>query len=152
MHRVLCHALYTLPSLPWKVKDLVIWTWNQWREAGSDIDFAIQGVVRSPAVCFTQKLFRNAESQFFARVLSCIWLSATPWTVVHQSSLSMGFPRQEYWSGLPCPLPGDHPDAGIESVSCIGRQIFYHWATWEALQDLRSHPNQLNENLYFNKI
>ena len=34
-----------------------------------------------------------------------------------QASLSMGFPRQEYWSGLPCPLPGDLPDPGIEPPS-----------------------------------
>ena len=103
MHRVLCHALYTLPSLPWKVKDLVIWTWNQWREAGSDIDFAIQGVVRSPAACFTQKLFRNAESQFFARVLSCIWLSATPWTVSPPGFPVHGIPQARIleWVAMP---------------------------------------------------
>ena len=38
----------------------------------------------------------------------------TPWTVAHQAPLSMGFPRQEYWSGLPFPSPGDLPDPGIE--------------------------------------
>ena len=37
------------------------------------------------------------------------------WTVAHQAPLSMGFCRQEYWSGLPCP-PGDLPDPGIEPV------------------------------------
>ena len=39
---------------------------------------------------------------------------ATPWTVAHPASLSTGFPRQECWSGLPCPLPGDLPDPGME--------------------------------------
>ena len=39
---------------------------------------------------------------------------ATPWTASHQAPLSLGFPRQEYWSGLPCPLPGDLPNPGIE--------------------------------------
>ena len=39
---------------------------------------------------------------------------ATPWAVAHQASLSMGFPRQEYWSGLPFPSPGDLPYAGTE--------------------------------------
>ena len=43
--------------------------------------------------------------------------SATPWTVALQALLSMGFPRQEYWSGLPFPSPGDLPDPGIEPVS-----------------------------------
>ena len=44
---------------------------------------------------------------------SCSTL-ATPWTVAHQSPLSMEFSRQEYWSGLPCPPPGDLPDPGIK--------------------------------------
>ena len=44
-------------------------------------------------------------------------LFATPWTVAHQVSLSMGFSQQEYQSGLPCPPPEDLPEPGIESVS-----------------------------------
>ena len=43
--------------------------------------------------------------------------SATSWTVARQAPLSMGFSRQEYWSGLPFPSPGDLPDPGIESGS-----------------------------------
>ena len=46
-----------------------------------------------------------------------VQLSVTPWTIAHQAPLSMGFSRQEYWSGLPCPPPGDLPDPGIRSVS-----------------------------------
>ena len=41
----------------------------------------------------------------------------TPWTVACHSPLSMGFPRQEYWSGLPFPSPGDLPNPGIEPTS-----------------------------------
>ena len=41
----------------------------------------------------------------------------TPWTVAHQASLSMRFPRQEFWSGLPFPSPGDLPDLGIKPAS-----------------------------------
>ena len=41
----------------------------------------------------------------------------TPWTVAHQAPLSMGFSRQEYWSGLPFPSPGDLPDPGIKPTS-----------------------------------
>ena len=47
---------------------------------------------------------------------SCLTL-ATPWTVVHQAPLSLGFSRQEYWSGLPFPFPGDLPDPGIKPRS-----------------------------------
>ena len=59
------------------------------------------------------------------RMLSCfshIWLFATPWTVAHQALLPMGFSRQEYWSGLPFPSPGDLPDSGIvpESPALAG--------------------------------
>ena len=43
--------------------------------------------------------------------------SVTPRTVAHQAPLSLGFPRQEYWSGLPFPSPGDLPDLGIEPSS-----------------------------------
>ena len=47
---------------------------------------------------------------------SCLTL-ATPWAVGHQAPLSMGFPRQEYWSGLPFPSPGDLPNPGTEPGS-----------------------------------
>ena len=46
--------------------------------------------------------------------LSCIQLLAILWPVAYQAPLSMGFSRQEYWSGLPFPSPGDLPDPGIE--------------------------------------
>ena len=49
--------------------------------------------------------------------LSRVWLFATPWTVAYQAPPSMGFSRQEYWSGLPFPSPGDLPDPGIEPGS-----------------------------------
>ena len=68
-------------------------------------------------------------------VLSHVQLFATPWTVTHQAPLSIEFSRQEYWSRLPFSPQGDLTDPGIEPascVSCIGRQILYHGATWEA--------------------
>ena len=49
--------------------------------------------------------------------LSRVQLFVTPWTVAHQAPPSMGFSRQEYWSGLPFPSPGDLPDPGIEPRS-----------------------------------
>ena len=50
---------------------------------------------------------------------SLVQLFATLWTVVPQDPLSMGFSRQEHWSGLPCPSPGDLPDPGIEPTSPV---------------------------------
>ena len=44
--------------------------------------------------------------------------------IAHQAPLSLGFPRQEYWSGLPFPSPGDLPDPGIKAVSSLGRRVF----------------------------
>ena len=51
--------------------------------------------------------------------LSRVQLFATPWTVAHQAPQSMGFSRQEYWSGLPFPSPGDLPNQGIEPRSPV---------------------------------
>ena len=52
-----------------------------------------------------------------AQLLSLVRLFATPWTVAHQAPLSMGFPRQEYWSGLPFPPPEDLLNPGIKPMS-----------------------------------
>ena len=52
-----------------------------------------------------------------AQSLSHVRHLATPWTVARQAPLSLGFPRQEHWSGLPFPSPGDPPDRRIESAS-----------------------------------
>ena len=70
--------------------------------------------------------------------LSCfrrVQLFMTPWTVARQAPLSMGFSRQEYWSGLPCPPPGDLPDPGNEPMSLMSNalagDLFTTAATWE---------------------
>ena len=68
-----------------------------------------------------------------------VQLFVIQWTIAHQAPLSMGFPRQEYWSGLPGPPPGDLPHPRIEpktpmSPSLAGR-FFTTNATWEALLD-----------------
>ena len=63
-------------------------------------------------------------------------LFVTLWTAAHQAPLSMGFSRQEYWNGLPCPPPGDLPDPGIEVESpmspTLAGRFFTTSATWEA--------------------
>ena len=68
---------------------------------------------------------------------SLVWLFATLRTVARQAPLSMRFSRQEYWSGLPCPSPGDLPDPEIESTSLtspvLAAGFFTTSTTWEAL-------------------
>ena len=63
----------------------------------------------------------------------------TPWSVTHQAPLSMGFSRQEHWSGLPFPPPGALPDPGIEPMSLMSPSLaggfFTTSATWEARMD-----------------
>ena len=66
----------------------------------------------------------------------CVPLFEIPWTVARQAPLSMGFPRQEYWSGLSCPPPGDLPDPKVEPASLMSPALadgfFTTSATWEA--------------------
>ena len=68
---------------------------------------------------------------------SCVRPFATQWTVAHQAPLSKGFSRQEYWSGLPCPPPGDLPNPRINPASLMSPPLasgfFTTRATWEAL-------------------
>ena len=67
---------------------------------------------------------------------SHVTLFATLWTVVLQGPLSMGFSRQEYWSGLPFPSPGDLPNPGIKPASLMSLALAGRFvstgATWEA--------------------
>ena len=67
---------------------------------------------------------------------SCVQLFVTPWTVACRAPMSVGLPRQEYWSGLPFPSPGDLSDSGIKPVSltspALEGRFFTISATWEA--------------------
>ena len=86
----------------------------------------------SVCVCVCGCVCVCARARACALFLSRVLLFLTPWTVAHQTPLSMEFSRQEYWNGLPFPTPGDLPYPGMEPcVSGIGRQI-HHCAIWEA--------------------
>ena len=74
----------------------------------------------------TNQIVRSLSTVFDAQFIMChallsrfshVWLFVTPGAVAHQAPLSMGFSRQEYWSGLLYPPPGDLPDPGIELLS-----------------------------------
>ena len=57
---------------------------------------------------------------------SCVWLFASPWTIAFQGPLPMEFSRQEFWSGLPLPSPGDLPDPGSNPGLLHCRSILYY--------------------------
>ena len=70
-------------------------------------------------------------------LISHVQLSVTPWTVAHQAPLSMGFSRQEHWSGLMFSPPEDLPDPGIKPASLMSPALaggfFTSSATWEVI-------------------
>ena len=83
-----------------------------------------------------------SQSRFIECVLSHfshVRFFVTLWTVARQATLSMGLSRQEYWSGLPCPPPGDLPDPGIEPKSLMSPALAGGFlttsATWEAQRE-----------------
>ena len=80
---------------------------------------------------FINNLYKNVKTILSVCVCVCVCvrthtqslgrvsLFAAPWTVAHQASLSMGFPRQKYWSRSSFPFPGDLPDPGIKSTTLV---------------------------------
>ena len=73
----------------------------------------------------------------FSRVTKSFPTLLTLWTVAHQDPLSLGFSRQEYWSGLPCPPQGDLPDPGMEPESlkspALAGEFFTTSTTWQCI-------------------
>ena len=72
----------------------------------------------SPVLIYGVNIYRDPDVSIRRHVR----LFAALWTVAHQAPLSMGFPGQEYWSGMPFPPPGNPPDPG---------RILHHWASRE---------------------
>ena len=89
-----------------------------------------------------------------AQLLSYVWLFVTPWTVARQAPPSMGFSRQEYWSGFPFPTPGNFSlpknQTPISCVSCAVRQILYYCTTNAVYLSLFSsfHVKYWNQNSF----
>ena len=71
-------------------------------------------------------VYIHVSTVVVVQLISCIQLFATLWTVTHQTSLPMGFPRQEYWSGLPFLLQGIFPMQGSNPDLLHCKQILYH--------------------------
>ena len=82
----------------------------------------------------TERPLHNRLGAYLLSHFRCVWLFATLWTVAHQTPLSMGFSRQEYWSGLPCPPVGNLPDPGMELTSltsALAGRFFTTSNAWE---------------------
>ena len=82
---------------------------------------------------------RRNHLRVCVQLLTCVQLCVTPRTAARQAPLSMGFSRQEYWSGLPCPPPGDPPNPETEPVPlkspALASGFFTTSAPWEALHE-----------------
>ena len=86
-------------------------------------------------------------------MFSHVQLCATPWTVAHPAPLLMGFSRQEYWSGLPLPSPGDLPDPGIKPESPALTGVFFITETpGKPSHEPRVGQNHLRQSLFYNKV
>ena len=73
----------------------------------------------------TERERERERERFVVQLLICVPLFSTPWTIAHQAPLSIGFSRQEYWSGWPFPSPGDLPDPGIKPESPTSAARFF---------------------------
>ena len=105
-------------------------------------------------LCLNPSLSQPLSSSF-PSVLSCfspVWLFVTLWTVAHQALLSIGFFRQEYWSGLPFPSPGDLCNPGIKRLSltspALAGGFFPTSTTWEPILDFIA-ENEYNYTLFY---
>ena len=106
-------------SIVWglqKISSRIWWKWHSYKIAGFNLSW-----ISFNNLFFIELLLnyaivelRIAELCCTVLLLSHVWLFATPWTVARQAPLSMGFSRQEDWSGFPCPPPGDLPNPGME--------------------------------------
>ena len=102
---------YSWPSISTSISTYY-WRKSPWKWACAVETPEFKGQLYSSFLCFTFVIYKVK-----VKSLSCVGLFATPWTVAYQAPLSVGFSRQEYWSGLPLPSPGDLPNPGIEPRS-----------------------------------
>ena len=85
----------------------------------------------------------------WVKSFSYVCLFATPWTVAYQAPPSMGFSRQEYWSGLPFPSPRDLPNLGLKPRSpALADRFFTDWAMREAQHCIRKIVEQTSISKY----
>ena len=142
--------VYRNRNRPLDIEKRLVAAKGQGAEGGTDREFGISRCklvytepIKSKVLLYSMGnciqyhvINHNRKDRMLLGHLSCVWIFATPWTVAHQVPLSLGFCRQEYWSGLPCPPPGDLPDPGTEPRSlmspALSGRFFTTSTTWEA--------------------
>ena len=107
--------------------------WTSWFSYSSQPEYLKSGPETHSENAFPQKIFWCEHVCMSAQSLSCIWLFVTSWTVACQDPLSLGFSRQKIleWFVIYSSRASSQP-MDWTCISCIARQILYHWATWEA--------------------
>ena len=100
---------------------------------GSPQGSHIPGILQARTLKWVAISFSNAwKWKVKVKLLSCVWLLATPWTAAHQAPPSMGFSRQEYWSGMPLPSPLIH--CTTREVQSVGFwQGCQNYSLWERI-------------------
>ena len=117
---------------------------------GSPPGPAIPGILQARTLEWVAISSSNAwKWKVKVKLLGRVRLLATPWSAAYQAPPSVGFSRQQYWSGLPFSFPGDPPNPGIEPgywtwVSCIAGRFFSNWATRMADISLFKTPRLLS--------
>ena len=96
---------------------------NSWGRKESDTAEQLNWTELKPVSGWAFQLLVCVCSCVCAQLLSHVWLFQILWTVAHQAPLSMRFPRQDYWRGLPFPPPVDLPDPGIKLVSLMSPEL-----------------------------
>ena len=117
---ICCPLLLLLQSFPASAKSLQSCPTLCDPVDGSPPGSAIPGILQAITLEWVAISFSNAwKRKVKGKYLSRVWLFATPWTEAYQAPPSMGFSRQEYWSGLPSPSPSQHQGLSNESTLCI---------------------------------
>ena len=142
-----CQVVSDSFSPPWATRLLCPWDFPG-KNTGEGYPLLLQGIFltqgSNPRLLYCMQILTIEPpgkplifSCYVLGCFSCVQLFAPLWTVAHQAPSSMGFSRQEHWSGSPCPPPGDLPHPGAKPVSLISPALASGFlttrATWEGL-------------------
>ena len=131
---------------------VLIEMWNHYHYQFSNIFITSKNKSKKPLPLSFHPQNSPPSLGAYCLVAKSVLLFATPWTVAHQAPLSMGFPRQEYWRGLPFPSPGIFPTQSSNPHLLHCSWVLYHWATREAPFQCQATINLLFVSIIFHQI